>query len=134
MGWTINHSLSPELRGFWLSKYGINGAYVTLAVSPINIEAALRSLPKLGYARTNVALPLKEEAMLIVDYLDLVSEQIGTVNIVFVNEDGSLSGINTDAIGLMENLKIGAPEWEPSRSSVVVLCAGRAPHGRILQP
>ena len=110
MGWPIYHSLSPELRGFWLSKYGINRAYVLLAVSPINIEAALRFLPKRGFAGTNVALTFKEEAMPIVDYLDLVSERLGAVNIVFVIEYGSLSSTNTDAIGLMENLKTGAPE------------------------
>ena len=38
MGWPIHHSLSPQLHGFWLSKYGINGAYVPLAVSLKNIE------------------------------------------------------------------------------------------------
>lgn len=126
MGWPIHHSLSPELHGFWLSKYGIDGAYVPLAVSPDNIEAALRSLPKLGFAGTNVTVPHKEEALRIVDHLDPIAERIGAINTIFVNEDGSLSGTNTDAIGFMENLKNGAPEWEPSKSSVVVLGAGGA--------
>ena len=126
MGWPIHHSLSPQLHGFWLSKYGINGAYVPLAVSLKNIEAALRSLPKLGFAGTNLTAPLKEEAMRIVDHLDPVAERIGAINTVFVNEDGYLSGTNTDSIGFMENLKNGAPEWEPSKSSVVVLGAGGA--------
>jgi len=59
-----------------------------------------------------VILPFKEKAMRIVDYLNLVFERIGTVNIAFVNEDGSLSGINTDDIGPTENLKTGALEWK----------------------
>ena len=120
MGRPIHHSLSPDLYGFWLSKYGINGAHVPLSVSPKNIVTALRSLPKLGYFGTNVNLPLKEEAMLIFEYLDPVAERIGAVNTIFVNEQSSLSSTNTDAIGFMENQKTGAPECEPSKSPVVV--------------
>jgi len=123
MGRLIHHSLPADLYGFWLSKYGINGVFVPHDVSPKNIVAALRSLPRLGFAGINVTLPIKEEAIRIVDYLDPVVERIGAVNTVFVNEDRSLSATNTDAIGFMENLKTGAPEWEPSKSPVIVLGA-----------
>ena len=126
MGWPIHHLLSPDFYGFWLSKYGINGAYVPLDVVPKNIIAALRSLPKPVFSGINVILPIKEEAMRIVNYLDLVAERIGSVITVFINEDRSLYGTNTDAIGFMEKLKTVTPEWEPSKSPVVALGAGGA--------
>lgn len=126
MGWPIAHSLSPQLHGFWLDQYGINGAYVPLAVSPDNLEFALRSLPKLGFAGTNVTVPHKEQAIELVDVVDPVAKRIGAVNTVFANPDGSLTGTNTDAIGFIENLKSFAPDWKPKSEICVVLGAGGA--------
>lgn len=126
MGWPISHSLSPQLHGFWLDHYGIDGAYVPLAVSPANIQSALRNLPKLGFAGTNVTVPHKEAALDIVDTLDPVAKRIGAVNTVFVQPDGSLHGTNTDAFGFLENLKNGAPDWDASKGPCVVLGAGGA--------
>ena len=33
VGWPVSHSLSPRLHGFWLREYGVDGAYVPLAVA-----------------------------------------------------------------------------------------------------
>lgn len=126
MGWPIRHSLSPQLHGFWLNKYGISGSYVPLAVSPDNFELAVRALPKLGFSGVNVTVPHKEEALRVVDEVDGVAQRIGAVNTIFVKEDGSLFGTNTDAVGFMENLKEGATDWEPKSGPCVVLGAGGA--------
>lgn len=126
MGWPISHSLSPQLHGFWLRQYGINGSYVPLAVSPANLESALRSLPKLGFSGTNVTVPHKEQALELVDVVDAVAKRIGAVNTIFVQPDGSLLGTNTDAIGFLENLKFFAPTWQPISETCVVLGAGGA--------
>ena len=37
IGWPVAHSLSPRLHGFWLKEYGIDGAYIPLAVKPENL-------------------------------------------------------------------------------------------------
>ena len=126
IGWPVSHSMSPHLHSFWLEKYSIEGAYIKLAVSPENLETALRSLPKLGFAGTNITTPHKENALRIVDYLDPVAKRIGAVNTIFVNKDSSLYGTNTDGFGFIENLKSKAPEWEASKFPVVVLGAGGA--------
>ena len=34
MGWPVAHSRSPVLHGYWLQQYGIDGAYVPMAVKP----------------------------------------------------------------------------------------------------
>lgn len=126
MGWPIGHSLSPQLHGFWLKTYEIKGSYVPLAVSPDHFEAAVRSLAKLGFAGVNVTVPHKEAALQVVDQVDPIAARIGAVNTVFVQDDGSLVGTNTDAVGFMENLKEGAPDWDATSGPAVVLGAGGA--------
>lgn len=128
MGWPIGHSRSPRLHGHWLDRYGIDGAYVPLAVAPENLDTALRALPALGFRGVNLTLPHKEAA---VDICDAVTEQarrIGAVNTIVVGDDGQLQGSNTDAYGFVENLTQGSG-WQPADGPVVLLGAGGAARG-----
>jgi len=126
IGWPVAHSRSPRLHGFWLEQYGIDGAYVPLAVTPDHLEAVLRALPLMGFAGVNVTLPHKEAALGCVDHVESVARRIGAVNAVTVGEDGTLSGSNTDAFGFMENLRAGAAGFEPAHGPAVILGAGGA--------
>lgn len=126
MGWPISHSLSPRLHSYWLKENGLDGAYVPLPVSPDNLEHALRALPKLGFSGVNLTVPHKETALPFLDQVSDVASRIGAVNTVFVSEDGTLSGTNTDAFGFLENLKRNAPQWNDEKRPVVVLGAGGA--------
>ena len=126
MGWPVGHSLSPRLHGFWLEKYGIDGAYLPLAVKPEDCGAAIRMLPKLGFAGANVTVPHKETAFRTVDELEPLARRIGAVNTLVVRDDGSILGRNTDAFGFIENLKAGAPGWNPAAGPAAVLGAGGA--------
>jgi len=128
MGWPVGHSRSPRLHGFWLEKYGIDGAYLPLAVAPEKISQALRALPSLGFQGCNVTIPHKEAVYKAVDHLTERAKKIGAVNTVIVNEDGALTGDNTDGYGFIENLKAGAPEWK-AENPAVVLGAGGAARG-----
>ena len=124
MGWPIAHSRSPRLHGFWLERYGIDGAYVPLAVPPERLEQALRALPALGFRGTNLTLPHKEAALAIVDEVDEQARRIGAINTIAVREDGGLRGWNTDAFGFLAHLQASAPEWRASAAPAVVLGAG----------
>jgi shikimate dehydrogenase len=126
MGWPVGHSRSPRLHGYWLREYGIDGAYLPLAVSPEHFPQALRMLPHLGFAGANVTVPHKEAALATVDEVEPAARRIGAVNTVIVRDDGSLLGRNTDAFGFIENLKSGAPGWDATRGPAVVLGAGGA--------
>jgi shikimate dehydrogenase len=127
MGWPVGHSRSPLLHGYWLNQYGIDGAYVPLAVPPDRIEQALRALPALGFRGCNVTVPHKEAAFRLVDQLDDSARRIGAVNTVVVLPDGSLEGRNTDAYGFWQNLQAGAPAgWNVGAGPAVVLGAGGA--------
>jgi shikimate dehydrogenase len=123
MGWPVAHSRSPALHGWWLRRYGIDGAYVPLAVRPERLEQAIRALPALGFAGCNVTIPHKEAALRIVDRVDATAQRIGAVNTIVVGPDGSLSGSNTDAFGFAESL---GPEWRADAGPAVVMGAGGA--------
>jgi len=126
MGWPVGHSRSPRLHGYWLDRYGIDGAYVPLAVPPDRIEDAIRALPALGFRGCNVTVPHKEAAYRTVDHLDATAKRMGAVNTIVVQDDGSLEGRNTDGFGFIENLKSGAPGWKASDGPALVIGAGGA--------
>jgi shikimate dehydrogenase len=126
MGWPIGHSRSPRLHGYWLERYGVDGAYVPLAVAPERAEQAIRALPALGFRGCNVTVPLKEIAFRTVDRLDPVARRMGAVNTIVVDDDGALVGGNTDGFGFLENLKAGCPEWSAESGPAVVVGAGGA--------
>lgn len=126
MGWPVSHSRSPRLHNYWLQEYGIDGAYVPLAVRPEDLETALRALPKLGFRGCNLTLPHKEQAMTIVDQVDDVARRIGAVNTVMVGDDGRLTATNTDAFGFAEALKAGAGSVDLTARPALLLGAGGA--------
>ncbi|MBL26548.1 MAG: shikimate dehydrogenase [Rhodospirillaceae bacterium] len=129
IGWPIAHSRSPRLHNFWLEHYGIDGAYLPLAVNPDRLIQALRALPILGFRGVNVTIPHKETTMAAVDAVDPLARRVGAVNTVIVREDGTLFGTNTDVFGFIENLRQEAPQWEPAAGPAVVLGAGGAARG-----
>lgn len=126
IGWPVAHSLSPRLHGFWLDRYGIDGAYVPLPVRPAVIARSIRGLADLGFAGANVTLPHKEAAVAAVDSVSEQARRIGAVNTVIVHADNGLHGDNTDGYGFLENLRSGAPDWQPSSGPAMLLGAGGA--------
>ncbi len=124
IGWPISHSRSPRLHGYWLREYGIDGAYLPLPVAPNSVTEALRALPLLGFAGTNVTLPHKEAALATVDAADAMARRIGAVNTIVVQDGGRLVGSNTDGFGFLENLTAGAPGWSSDRPAVVLGAGG----------
>lgn len=126
MGWPIAHSRSPALHGWWVEQYGIDGAYVPMAVKPPDLGTALRALPLLGFAGCNLTIPHKEPAIALVDRVDAVAGRIGAVNTIVVAADGSLEGRNTDGYGFLANLRDGEPGWSARRGPAVLIGAGGA--------
>ena len=126
VGWPVSHSRSPRLHGYWLRRYGIDGAYVPMAVPPGRVAEALRALPALGFAGANVTVPHKEDALGACDSIDAHARRIGAVNTVVVDDNGALRGSNTDGYGFLESLRGDAPGWPSGRPALVLGAGGAA--------
>lgn len=126
MGWPISHSRSPRLHGFWLQRYGIDGAYLPLAVAPEDLAQAFELLPRIGFRGFNLTAPHKERALELVDSVTPVARRIGAVNTVVLRDDGSLEGDNSDAYGFVASIMQQVPDWQATDGPAVVLGAGGA--------
>lgn len=126
MGWPVAHSLSPRLHNFWLDQYGVDGAYVPLAVEPEHFRQALRVISHLGFAGVNITVPHKEAALTAVDEADSAAKRIGAVNTVVVRRDGSLFGTNTDGAGFLAHLAASQPDFDLTDGPTIVIGAGGA--------
>jgi shikimate dehydrogenase len=124
MGWPIAQSRSPMLHNYWFEKYRLAGAYVPLAVAPERLQAALRALPALNFSGCNLTIPLKQDAMRMVDEVDVTAKRIGAISCVVVRPDGSLAGFNNDWYGFVHNILELAPEWRADLGPVAVMGAG----------
>jgi len=124
MGDPVMHSRSPKLHNYWLTKYGLTGAYMPLAIAREHLRAALRALPALGFSGCNLTIPHKEAALKIVDTVDPLARRIGAVNCVVVATDGSLEGQNHDAFGYIESVREAQPGWRADTGPIVVIGAG----------
>nr|WP_154957813.1 shikimate dehydrogenase [Paenibacillus xylanexedens] len=129
MGDPIAHSKSPAMHNAALQAAGVHGMYMPLHVQPDQLEAAIRGIVALGYRGVNVTIPHKEQVMQYLDVIDDSARLIGAVNTI-VNENGKLTGYNTDGIGYVRSLKEEAvPQLEGKR--IAVLGAGGAARGVI---
>jgi shikimate dehydrogenase len=126
VGWPVAQSRSPVLHGHWLAQYGVKGAYLPLPVQPERLSDAIRGLRALGFSGCNVTIPHKPGVLKLVDRVDPVAARIGAVNTVVVQDDGTLSGFNTDAYGFLASLRDVRPDFKAGSSPIVVLGAGGA--------
>ena len=124
MGWPVMHSRSPKIHNYWLSKHGLAGTYVPLAIRAEGLRAALRALPALGFAGCNLTIPHKETAFEIVDRVDPLARRIGAINCVVVAPDGSLDGCNCDGFGYVQSVLEADPAWQADAGPIVLIGAG----------
>ncbi len=105
IGDPIAQSKSPLIHGHWLDRLGIDARYQTCHVKAGELEdyiAARKADP--DWRGCNVTMPHKQDIMAFCDRLDPAAKQIGAVNTVVAQADGTLSGFNTDAAGFLEPL------------------------------
>ena len=120
-GWPVSHSRSPRLHGFWLDRYGIDGAYLPLPIEPACFPEAVRGLMLSGFAGINCTIPHKIAAFEVCDVVDPSARRAGAVN-TLVFEGGRIIGSNTDGWGFLENLR--ADGINPAAGPALVLGAG----------
>ena len=121
IGDPIAQSKSPAIHGFWLGKLGIDAEYRAWHVKPECLPdyfTARRVDP--DWRGCNITMPHKQTAMAHVDRIDPGAAQIGAINTVVRESEGTLAGYNTDAGGFVE------PLGDRSYPAVSVIGAGGA--------
>ena len=116
IGFPAKHSRSPKLHGYWLDKYGINGAYRIEEVPPEAVDAFISDLAGHGYVGANVTMPHKDAAFRL-SQPDEKARAIGAANTLWL-DDGVLRATNTDGDGYVAvNALIDAVRLLPCRLS-----------------
>ena len=123
IGYPIVHSLSPEMQNAAIEKANIDYEYIALPVAPDNLSNAVNGLKALEFRGFNVTIPHKTDIMQFLDEIDADAKIIGAVNTV-VNDNGKLTGFNTDIIGFVDGLR--ANNFDVSGKTAVMLGAGGA--------
>lgn len=126
IGHPIAHSKSPALFSHWFKELGVRGHYIPMDVMDGDLEQVLRTMPKQGFVGCNITIPFKEHALSIADKVSDRATLIGAANTLSFSEDGSIYADNTDGYGFIQNLRQGAPDWDPAAGPAAVLGAGGA--------
>ncbi|MDR1552586.1 MAG: NAD(P)-binding domain-containing protein [Prevotellaceae bacterium] len=100
VGKPISHSKSPSL---FKAAYGdCDFEYSLIETTDVKyVENLLRSKILHG---VNVTIPIKIEALSIVDEIDETAEMTGATNTIVVNGDNKLKAYNTDYLGVLQTL------------------------------
>lgn len=120
----IEHTFSPFMHNAAFEKLKMDCVYLPFEVKPELLKDAVYAIRALGLGGVNVTVPFKET---VTKYLDELSQQaklIGAVNTI-VNDNGKLTGHNTDGKGFVMSLRRDLG-FEPKGRSAFVLGAGGA--------
>jgi shikimate dehydrogenase len=99
----IDHTLSPAMHNSAFESLQIDACYVPFRVTPDNLSDAVRSIRSLNILGVNITVPHKEKVLPLLDRIDEEASFIGAVNTV-TNQDGFLTGYNTDGRGFLSSL------------------------------
>ena len=123
IGDPIEHSMSPVMHNAAFEKLGLNYLYVPFRVKKEELGKAIAGMRALNIRGLSVTIPHKVAVIPFLDELDPLAQRIGAVNTI-VNDDGVLTGYNTDATGFLQALLERGVE--PREKNVVILGAGGA--------
>ena len=106
IGDPIAHSKSPLIHSTWLTQLGIEARYEHCHVTTQQLGDYLKQRAgDANWRGCNVTMPHKQAIMAHCQRIDPLASRIGAVNTVVREEDGSLTGYNTDAEGFLEPLE-----------------------------
>jgi shikimate dehydrogenase len=120
IGNPVAHSLSPIMHNQAFAATGYNGVYLAFKVT--NPAGAITGIKALNVKGVSVTLPHKVAVMEYLDAIDAIAARIGAVNTI-VNNDGKLTGHNTDCRGAIDALQ---SRTSLEGKSVAIIGAGGA--------
>lgn len=104
MAYPIRHSLSPKMQNIIYSKLDVPYVYLAFEVNQEQLPDAVKGIRALGLRGSAVSMPNKQLVCQYLDKLTPAVELIGACNTIS-NDNGVLTGYNTDGMGYMRSLK-----------------------------
>ena len=104
LGSPVAHSISPMMHNEGFKQLGLDYVYLCFDVGTEGLKTAVEGLKTLGIRGFNCTMPDKNLMCELADKLSPAAKMMGAVNTV-LNEDGVLTGYNTDGVGYMQAVK-----------------------------
>lgn len=122
LGNPVRHCNSPIIHNLAFQKTGINSVFLSFVCDRSNIRQVFQSIRTLDVKGGSITMPVKIDAMEQMDSVADDARLIGSVN-VFKNENGKLTGYNTDGLGVVHFLQ---SKQVPFQTKTVLTGAGGA--------
>jgi len=123
IGNPIEHSMSPLMHNAAINDLNLDYIYLPFKIFPDNLKFAVEGIRAFNIIGINVTIPFKQKIMQYLDEIDPIAEKIGAINTI-KNDEGYLTGKNTDADGGIEALKNAG--YNISGKNILLLGAGGA--------
>lgn len=104
LGSPVAHSISPMMHNEAFRQLDLDYVYLCFDVGTENLKTAVEGLKQIGIRGFNCTMPDKNLMCELADKLSPAAKMIGAVNTV-LNENGVLTGYNTDGMGYMQAVK-----------------------------
>ncbi len=131
IGNPIAHSKSPQIHALFAQQTGHDISYEAIFSETDKFINTVKEFQNAGGKGMNVTVPFKQEAWELADTLSDRARLAGAVNTLSFNDDGTISGDNTDGAGMVADIKINlGVEFTSKR--VLILGAGGAVRGVLL--
>jgi 3-dehydroquinate dehydratase/shikimate dehydrogenase len=119
IGDPVGHSLSPLMHNSAFVAKKLNAVYLPFLVK--DLRDFLQAIPEFGICGFSVTIPHKQKILKHLKDCDSLAADIGAVNTVVVHRDGSLSGSNSDYVGVLRSLE---KKLNLAKSRVLIFGAG----------
>src|SRR3989337_781464 len=126
IGDPVEHTMSPAMHNAAFNKLGLDYVYIAFRVKGTELEKAIAGMRALNMKGLNVTIPHKVTVIKLLDRLDPMAGKICAVNTI-VNNNGILTGYNTDATGFLQPLL--EKGIEPKGKNITILGAGGGSRG-----
>ena len=100
IGNPIKHSLSPILHNYWFKKYNIAAEYSIIDIKDSQLAEIIDKIKDKSLCGINITLPYKQKIVPYVDVLVNDAEKTSSVNTVYLDDQNTIIGENTDVFGL----------------------------------
>jgi len=132
MGNPVTHSKSPKIHAAFAEQTSQKIFYQAIFVDKGKFNDAIKEFQYQGGKGLNITVPFKGDAWEASDQMSRRAKRAAAVNTISFNDEGKITGDNTDGIGLIRDLTTNH-KLSIKDKNILILGAGGAVRG-ILDP